>query len=98
MPDPLLEVKSVGCSKAKGQPIFTDANFVVNEGDIIILQGKSGAGCVTFPKSKEKPTITPNIIFIISRKSTLLKCLAHLNVYDGEIAYRGRYEPTNSDD
>lgn len=24
------------------------------------------------------------------RKTTLLKCLAHLNVYEGEILYRGQ--------
>lgn len=44
MPAPILEVKEVGCSKAKGQPLFSDASFVVNEGDVIILQGKSGCG------------------------------------------------------
>ncbi|THG99207.1 hypothetical protein EW026_g3089 [Hermanssonia centrifuga] len=39
----------------------------VNEGDVLILQGKSGCG-----------------------KTTLLKCLAHLNVYEGELEYRGK--------
>ncbi|THH31133.1 hypothetical protein EUX98_g3040 [Antrodiella citrinella] len=50
MPAPILEVKAVGCSKAKGQPILSDASFVVNEGDIIILQGKSGCGKSTLLK------------------------------------------------
>ena len=43
---PLLEVKDVGCYKAPGQPIFSHVSFDVNTGDIIILQGKSGSGCV----------------------------------------------------
>lgn len=50
MPGPVLEVKEVGCSKNKGQPIFSDVNFVVNEGDVIILQGKSGCGKSTLLK------------------------------------------------
>ncbi|KAI0797657.1 P-loop containing nucleoside triphosphate hydrolase protein [Abortiporus biennis] len=48
--EPLLEVKQVGCNKAKGQPIFADVNFDVREGDIVILQGKSGAGKSTLLK------------------------------------------------
>lgn len=40
----LLELKDVACSKAPGQPIFTHVNLTVNEGDVIILQGKSGSG------------------------------------------------------
>lgn len=41
---PVIEVKEVGCSKAKGQPIFSNVTFTVNEGDVVILQGKSGSG------------------------------------------------------
>lgn len=40
----VLELKGVECSKAKGQPIFSDVSFTVNEGDVVILQGKSGCG------------------------------------------------------
>ncbi|KAH9934704.1 P-loop containing nucleoside triphosphate hydrolase protein, partial [Fomitopsis serialis] len=39
-------------------PIFSHINFSVREGDILIVQGKSGSG-----------------------KSTILKCLSHLNIY-----------------
>ena len=41
---PIIEVKEVGCSKAKGQPIFSNVSFTVNEGDVVMLQGKSGSG------------------------------------------------------
>lgn len=87
MVETILEVKDVGCSKAPGQPIFSHVNFNVNDGDVVVLQGKSGAGFVT-------------LLFIVrivteaadthTRKSTLLKCLAHLNLYEGEILYRGK--------
>ncbi|OBZ69074.1 Mitochondrial import receptor subunit TOM40 [Grifola frondosa] len=65
--EPLLQLKSVGCDKSKGQPIFSQVSFAVNDGDVVVLQGKSGAG-----------------------KSTILKCIAHLNLYHGEILYRGK--------
>lgn len=29
-------------------------------------------------------------MYVFCRKSTLLKCLAHLNIYKGEILYRGQ--------
>lgn len=44
MPDTILQLKDVGCSKSPGQPIFEHANFEVNERDVIVLQGKSGSG------------------------------------------------------
>ncbi|KAI0748327.1 P-loop containing nucleoside triphosphate hydrolase protein [Daedaleopsis nitida] len=47
---PLLQLNKVGCFKEKGQPIFTDVNLVVNEGDILVLQGKSGSGKSTLLK------------------------------------------------
>ena len=40
----LLELKNLGCMKQKGQPIFNDVNLILNEGDILVLQGKSGSG------------------------------------------------------
>ncbi|KAI0818532.1 P-loop containing nucleoside triphosphate hydrolase protein [Irpex lacteus] len=50
MPDTILELKDVGCSKSPGQPIFEHANFDVNERDVIVLQGKSGSGKTTLLK------------------------------------------------
>lgn len=41
---PILEVKDVGCYKAPGQPIFAHVNLTLNEGDVLILRGKSGSG------------------------------------------------------
>ncbi|KAG2368601.1 P-loop containing nucleoside triphosphate hydrolase protein [Suillus spraguei] len=63
----LIEARNVACKKDKKHTIFSQLNLDVNERDIIVLQGRSGAG-----------------------KTTFLKCIAHLNVYDGEILYRGR--------
>lgn len=47
MADPIIELKDVGCSKAPGQPIFSHVSFTVHDGDILVLQGKSGAGFVS---------------------------------------------------
>lgn len=41
---PMLELKRLGCFKQKGQPIFANVDLVLNEGDILVLQGKSGSG------------------------------------------------------
>ncbi|RPD66337.1 P-loop containing nucleoside triphosphate hydrolase protein [Lentinus tigrinus ALCF2SS1-7] len=49
-PTPILELKNLAWYKEKGQPVFTDVNLVVNEGDILVLQGKSGAGKSTLLK------------------------------------------------
>jgi ABC-type transport system involved in cytochrome c biogenesis ATPase subunit len=41
----LLEVRDLACLKEdKGSPVFSKVNFVVNEGDVVIIQGKSGTG------------------------------------------------------
>ncbi|TFY62008.1 hypothetical protein EVJ58_g4148 [Rhodofomes roseus] len=67
MPETLLEIKDLECPRPNGDPIFSHVNFSVREGDILIVQGKSGSG-----------------------KSTILKCLSHLNIYRGEVLYRGK--------
>ena len=41
---PILELKNVAWYKEKGQPVFTDGSLALNEGDILVLQGKSGSG------------------------------------------------------
>jgi len=46
----LLEVRDLACLKESGTPIFSKLNFVVNEGDIVIIQGKSGSGKTTLLK------------------------------------------------
>lgn len=43
----LLNVRDVSCAKDKEHTIFSKLNFDVNEGDVIILQGKSGSGYVS---------------------------------------------------
>ncbi|EAU88531.2 ATP-binding cassette transporter [Coprinopsis cinerea okayama7 len=63
---PLLELSDVTCTIETGQVLFDHLDLVVNEGDIVVLQGRSGTG-----------------------KTTLLKCIAHLILYEGEIRYRG---------
>jgi ABC-type transport system involved in cytochrome c biogenesis ATPase subunit len=44
----LIEARNVGCKKDKEHIIFSQLNFDVNERDIIVLQGKSGAGYINF--------------------------------------------------
>ncbi|KAH9079418.1 P-loop containing nucleoside triphosphate hydrolase protein [Lactarius deliciosus] len=64
---PLVTVRNLSCIRPEGDPVFVDVNFDVNEGDIIIVQARSGAG-----------------------KTSLLKCLAHLNLYHGVIEFKGQ--------
>lgn len=45
MTETLLQVSDLTCLKEKGTHIFSKVNFEVNEGDIVIVQGKSGSGC-----------------------------------------------------
>lgn len=63
----LLQVCNLSCAKDGDHNLFSNLNFVVNEEDVVVLQGKSGVG-----------------------KTSLLKCVAHLNMYGGEVLYRGR--------
>lgn len=44
MSETLLAVNDIACYKEKGQPIFSHIHFSVNEGDVVVLQGKSGTG------------------------------------------------------
>lgn len=46
MPETLLSVRDLEWDKAPGQPVFDAVNFTVQEGDIVVLTGKSGSGCV----------------------------------------------------
>ncbi|KAJ3562374.1 hypothetical protein NP233_g9617 [Leucocoprinus birnbaumii] len=50
MAAPLLELRGVTCEVSPGQPLFHDVSFSVGEGDIIVLQGKSGSGKTTMLK------------------------------------------------
>lgn len=40
----LLDIRDLACFKDNGISIFSKLNFAVNEGDIIVIQGKSGSG------------------------------------------------------
>ncbi|KAI0693287.1 P-loop containing nucleoside triphosphate hydrolase protein [Cytidiella melzeri] len=50
MPETILELKDVGCTKAPGQPVFEHVSFAVNDQDVVVLQGKSGSGKTTLLK------------------------------------------------
>jgi ABC-type transport system involved in cytochrome c biogenesis ATPase subunit len=41
---PLLQVSNLGCKKGTNQPIFSNLNMTLNEGEVLVLQGKSGSG------------------------------------------------------
>jgi len=56
---PLLAVKNLSCVWPEGDPIFENVNFSVNEGDIIVLQARSGSGCVV------SLPVSPTFIVII---------------------------------
>jgi hypothetical protein len=44
MSEPLLDVRDVSCTREWSQKIFSGVNFSVNQGDVAVLQGKSGSG------------------------------------------------------
>lgn len=48
--DHLLEVKDLSCSILKGHTILSHLSFVVDEGNIVVVQGKSGCGKSTLLK------------------------------------------------
>ncbi|KAF9533007.1 P-loop containing nucleoside triphosphate hydrolase protein [Crepidotus variabilis] len=50
MAEPVLELKNVTRYVNEGCNIFSDISFVVNEGDIVVLQGRSGSGKSTLLK------------------------------------------------
>lgn len=50
MATPILELRDITCEVSSGQTLFQDVSFSVNEGDTIILQGKSGSGKTTMLK------------------------------------------------
>jgi ABC-type uncharacterized transport system YnjBCD ATPase subunit len=56
---PLLAVKNLSCLWPEGDPMFENVNFTVNEGDILVLQARSGSGCVV------SLTLSPTFIVII---------------------------------
>ena len=58
---PLLAVKNLSCVWPEGDPMFENVNFSVNEGDIIVLQARSGTGCVV-----SIPVSSTFIVVIIS--------------------------------
>lgn len=51
----LLQVRDVSCAKDKEHTIFNNLSFDVNEGDVVILQGKSGSGWVILSFNNETP-------------------------------------------
>ncbi|GFZ51799.1 hypothetical protein JCM24511_09567 [Saitozyma sp. JCM 24511] len=67
---PLLEIKNLTCRRdeGSGSSIFHDLSLEVEEGEVLIITGRSGCG-----------------------KTTLLKCVAELDVYQtGDILLRGK--------
>ena len=81
----VITVKNLACLRPEGDPIFVNVNFNVNEGDIIIC-----GHVVALGELRILPTYLILIIVVFLRKTTLLKCLAHLNLYHGTIELRGK--------
>ena len=90
---PLLAVKNLSCVWPEGDPMFENVNFSVNEGDIIVLQARSGSGCVVSIPVSLTSTIHRHHHHASSlscSKTTLLKCIAHLYLYHGTVEFRGK--------
>jgi ABC-type iron transport system FetAB ATPase subunit len=89
---PLLAVKNLSCVWPEGDPMFENVNFNVNEGDIIMLQARSGSGHVaSVPVFLLVPIILITLHILVPSKTTLLKCIAHLYLYHGTVEFRGKY-------
>ena len=43
---PLLSVINLSCFRSTDQATFTNVSFVVNDGDVLVLSGRSGSGSV----------------------------------------------------
>jgi len=43
---PILSIRNLEWEKAPGQPVFSNVNFTLEEGDFLVLTGKSGSGQV----------------------------------------------------
>jgi len=89
---PLLAVKNLSCVWPEGDPMFENINFNVNEGDIVVLQARSGTGYVA-PVRVSLVLISSSLSqsrFLVCRKTTLLKCIAHLYLYRGTVEFRGK--------
>ncbi|KIK57817.1 hypothetical protein GYMLUDRAFT_46021 [Collybiopsis luxurians FD-317 M1] len=48
--DDLFTVHDLDCTTEEGSQIFSGVSIVLNEGDIVVVQGKSGCGKTTFLK------------------------------------------------
>ena len=85
----ILEVKDLAYAK-DGKPIISGITFTVNEGDVVVLRGVSGAGYVRNPSHVLTVHDRNATTLLNARKSTLLKCIAHLDVYSGHVLFMGK--------
>ncbi|KAJ4487944.1 P-loop containing nucleoside triphosphate hydrolase protein [Lentinula aciculospora] len=46
----LFTVRELGCATEEGAQIFSDVELTLKEGDVVVVQGKSGCGKTTFLK------------------------------------------------
>lgn len=79
----LLEVHDLAVYKDGTNSIISKVNLKVNQGDVIVLRGASGCGYVGTQELRNHSNFPCS-------KTTLLKCLAHLDLYSGEILYKGK--------
>lgn len=71
-------ILNVGCELNRAHT--QNLNLEVKDGEVLIIQGESGCGYVLRALQADV------------RKTTLLKCIAELNVYQkGEVLLRGEY-------
>ncbi|KAI0320091.1 P-loop containing nucleoside triphosphate hydrolase protein [Amylostereum chailletii] len=69
MESPLLVVQNVQCAHSEGDVIFSGANFVVDEGDVVVVRARSGAGKTTLLKclahlNLYQGTLSLNVTFL----------------------------------
>ncbi|PIL24180.1 ATP-binding cassette transporter [Ganoderma sinense ZZ0214-1] len=89
---PLLELKNVGCCKDKDQAIFSDVSLTVDEGEVLVLQGRSGSGgdILSWPRASLLPGTPRDFLAAIytfathSKTSTSSKASSALSsIFDG---------------
>ncbi|KAG8733805.1 hypothetical protein FRC10_012131 [Ceratobasidium sp. 414] len=68
MATPLLSIKDLTVYKAKDDPIFSNISFEVHEGDVLVLQGRSGGGP---PAKYTIPAYRTRVLYVPQRASLL---------------------------
>ncbi|GAB1517994.1 hypothetical protein RhiTH_001051 [Rhizoctonia solani] len=92
---PLLSARNLSVLKDKDTAIFSDVSFDLHEGDILVLQGRSGGGA---PSKYGIPTYRTKVLYVPQRPSMLPSTPRHFLTTINEFSSRAVHKerPQNS--